>query len=73
MFGNVSLNHVVELDAGAVAELVEELSALGWPVEVEPGRETLAGRAGERLEGTLQVTFPEGDGELVIPLPRVPG
>src|SRR5512139_2786168 len=73
MFSNVSLNLVVELDAGAVAGLVEELAALGWPVEVEPGREALAGRAGERLEGTLQVTFPEGDGELVIPLPRVPG
>jgi hypothetical protein len=30
-------------------------------------------RAGERLEGTLLLDFPDGDGELVIPQPRVPG
>jgi hypothetical protein len=72
-FSNLSLNLIVELDGSAVAGLVDELAALGWPVEVEPGREALAGRAGDRLEGTLQVTFPEGDGELVIPLPAVPG
>lgn len=30
-------------------------------------------RAGERLEGTLLLDFPDGDGELVIPLPKVPG
>jgi hypothetical protein len=73
MFSNVSLNLLVELDGSAVAALLDELAALGWPVEVEPGREALSARGGERLGGTLQVTFPEGDGELVIPLPRVPG
>jgi hypothetical protein len=72
-FSNLSLNLLVELDGAAVTGLVDELTALGWPAEVEPGRQTLAGRAGDRLEGTVQATFPEADGELVIPLPRVPG
>jgi len=49
------------------------VAAPGWPVELEPDRAALAARAGDRLEGTFQVTFPEGDGELVIPLPKVPG
>jgi hypothetical protein len=42
-------------------------------VGVDPERDALAARAGDRLEGTFQVTFPEGDGELVIPVPAVPG
>jgi len=73
MFSNLSLNLVVEMHGGAVPALVDELVALGWHVEVEPGREALSGREGDRLEGTLQLTFPEGDGELVIPVPAVPG
>jgi hypothetical protein len=73
LFSNVSLNLLVELDGSGLAGLVDELAALGWPVEVEPDREALAGRTVDRLEGTLQVTFPEGDGELAIPLPAVPG
>lgn len=73
MFSNLSLNLLVELEATAVVALADELAALGWPVELAPSREQLLARAGERLEGTFKVDFPEGDGELVIPLPRVPG
>lgn len=73
MFSNLSLNLLVELDAAEVAGLAADLAALGWPVELEPPAEALLARAGERLEGTVLVDFPEGDGELVIPLPKVPG
>jgi hypothetical protein len=73
MFSNLSLNLLVELEAGAVVDIADELKGLGWPVDLEPPREALLARAGERLEGTLLLDFPEGDGELVIPLPRVPG
>jgi hypothetical protein len=73
MFSNLSLNVIVEMSGAGVAALVEALEASGWSVEVEPDREALAVRAADRLEGTLQVTFPEGDGELRIPLPVVPG
>ncbi len=72
-FSNLSLNLLVELEAAAVVGIVDELQGLGWPVDLEPPREALLGRAGERLEGTLLLDFPDGDGELVIPLPRVPG
>jgi hypothetical protein len=73
MFSNVSLNLLVELDAALVVGLADELEGLGWPVDLEPPREVLLARTGERLEGTLLLDFPDGDGELVIPQPRVPG
>jgi hypothetical protein len=73
MFGNLSLNLLVEMPGGEVGPLADALAARGWHVEVEPGREALAARAADRLEGTFQVTFPEGDGELAIPTPAVPG
>lgn len=73
MFSNLSLNLLVELEATAVLDIADELQGLGWPIELEPPREALRARAGERLEGTLLLDFPEGDGELVIPQPRVPG
>ena len=73
MFSNLSLSLIVEMTGGGVAALVDSLASRGWQVEVDPGREALAARAGDRLEGTLQVTFPEGDGELAIPVPAVPG
>lgn len=73
MFSDLSLNLVVELTGAALLALLDELDALGWPVEVEPGREALTARAGERLEGTFQLTFPQGQGELAIPQPAVPG
>jgi len=74
LFSDVSLNLIVELSGPGVVALVDGLGALGWPVEVAPAREALAGRAGGGLlEGTFQVTFPEGKGELVIPTPAVPG
>jgi len=73
MFSNLSLAMIVELSGGGVAALVDSLAALGWGVEVDPGRDALVARADDRLEGTFQVTFPEGDGELVIPVPAVPG
>ena len=73
MFSNLALNLLVELDAAEVVALADELQGLGWPVDLEPPREALLARAGERLEGTVRLDFPEGDGELVIPLPKVPG
>lgn len=73
MFSNLALSLLVELEAAEVVGLADELAALGWHVELEPPRELLATLAGERLEGTVRLDFPEGDGELVIPLPKVPG
>lgn len=74
MFSDVSLNLIVELSAPGVVALVDGLAGLGWPVEVEPAREALAAQpAGGTIEGTVQVTFPEGKGEHVIPTPAVPG
>ena len=73
MFSNLSLNMIIEMTGSGVLALVDSLTALGWHVEVEPDRAALAGRAADRLEGTFQVTFPEGDGELAIRLPAVPG
>jgi hypothetical protein len=73
MFSNLSLNLIVEMSGGGVVALVDSLGALGWQVEVDPGRDELAARATDRLEGTFQVTFPDGDGEMVIPAPAVPG
>lgn len=73
MFSNLALNLLVELEAVEVVGLADELAGLGWPVDLVPAREALLARAGARLEGTLLLDFPEGDGELVIPLPRVPG
>ena len=73
MFSNLSLAMIVELRGGAVPALADALAALGWPVELDPEREQLAQRAGDLLQGTVQVTFPDGDGELRIPMPAVPG
>ena len=73
MFSNLALTLLVELEAAAVVGLADELEGLGWPVELEPPRQELLRRSGERLEGTVLLDFPEGDGELVIPLPKVPG
>ncbi|MCM2334315.1 MAG: hypothetical protein NDI82_10255 [Anaeromyxobacteraceae bacterium] len=73
LFSNLALNLLVELEAAEVVGLADELEARGWPVELDPPRPALLARAGERLEGTVRLDFPEGDGELVIPLPRAPG
>jgi hypothetical protein len=73
MFSNLSLNLVVELSGEGVLTLVDALVAQGWGVEVHPDRAALAQRARDRLQGTFQVTFSEGDGELTIPVPAVPG
>jgi hypothetical protein len=72
-FSNLALNLLVELEAAEVVGLADELEGLGWPVDLEPPREALLALAGERLEGTVLLDFPDGDGELVIPLPKVPG
>jgi hypothetical protein len=73
MFSNLSLNLIVEMTGAGVVALADTLVASGWEVEVDPGKDSLAVRVADRLEGTFQVTFPEGDGELVIPVPAVPG
>jgi hypothetical protein len=73
MFGNLALSMIIELTGRQLLVLLDSLLARGWSVEVEPGREAVAQRADDALEGTLQLTFPEGDGELRIPTPWVPG
>jgi hypothetical protein len=70
---DLTLTMLVELDAPSVLALADGLRALGWPVELEPGRDALGARSAERLEGTVQLTFPEGRGELSHPQPAVPG
>ena len=64
---------LVELPGAEVGALADALAARGWHVELEPGPGALAARADGRVEGTFQVTFPEGDGELAVPTPAVPG
>jgi hypothetical protein len=73
MFSNLSLAMIIEMTGSGVLALVASLVALGWQAEVEPASDSLAGRGEDRLGSTLQVTFPEGDGELAIPQPAVPG
>jgi len=73
MFSNLSLAMIIELNGSRVLSLLDSLVALGWDVDVDPDREAIARRATDLLEGTLQMTFPEGDGELRIPVPAVPG
>ena len=73
MFSNLSINLIVEATGAGVVAVVDGLQALGWNVELEPTRELLLERAADRLEGTLQLTFPEGDGGLKVVTPAVPG
>jgi len=73
VFSDVSLSLLVELTGPGAAALVDALAALGWPAEVDPPRDALAAAGAERLEGTVQVTFPEGAGALAHPQPAVPG
>jgi hypothetical protein len=73
MFSDLSINLIVEATGAAVSRIAGELAGLGWSVELEPTPELLASRAADRLEGTLQLTFPQGGGELKITTPAVPG
>lgn len=73
MFSNLSINLIVEATGAGIVAVVDELAALGWIPEVEPARVLLLGRAADRMEGTLQLTFPEGDGSLKVTTPAVPG
>jgi hypothetical protein len=73
MFSNLSINLIVEATGAGVVAVVDGLQALGWYVDLEPTRELLLERAADRLEGTLQLTFPEGDGALKVTTPAVPG
>jgi hypothetical protein len=72
-FSDLSLNLLVELRGAGVVALVDALAGLGWPIEVEPGRDALDACAGAPLEGTVQLTFPEGQGALRHVQPAVPG
>jgi hypothetical protein len=73
MFSNLSLALIVEMTGAEVIALADEFLGIGWHVDLEPARDVLAASPAEPLEGTVQVTFPDGDGELVIPVPAVPG
>jgi hypothetical protein len=73
MFSNLALSMIVEMNGSRALSLLESLVAMGWDVDVDPDREALALRATDLLEGTFQLTFPDGDGELAISLPAVPG
>ncbi len=73
MFSNLSLCLIVETTGDGASALASALASLGWIVEVVPDPPTLARRGGDLLEGTVQLTFPAGDGQLEIPTPSVPG
>ncbi len=73
MFSNLSLCLIVEMTGDGVSALATSLESLGWIVEVAPDLPELGRRGGEMLEGTVQLTFPAGDGALEIPTPSVPG
>ncbi len=73
MFSNLSLCLIVEMTGDGVSALAKDLESLGWIVEADPDRSALGRRGGELLEGTVQLTFSAGDGELEIPTPSVPG
>jgi hypothetical protein len=73
LFSNLALSMVIELSGSQLLALLDSIAARGWKVEVDPDREAIARRAADPLEGTFQMTFPEGDGELKIPVPYVPG
>jgi hypothetical protein len=73
MFSNLALSMIVEMNGSRALSLLESLVAMGWDVDVDPDCEALALRATDLLEGTFQLTFPDGDGELAISLPAVPG
>ncbi len=72
-FSNLSLSCIVEIRAPNLLALVDSLAVSGWHVEIAPDRATLSAAPEIALEGTLQVTFAGGDGELRIPVPAVPG
>lgn len=72
MFGNRSLNLLVEMAGQDVGTLVDALAARGWIVEFEPGRESLAARGDGRLARTFRAPFPEGESDLAVPAPAVP-
>lgn len=73
MFSDLSINLIVEATGAGVARIVDDLVALGWSVELEPTLELLRVREADRLEGTLQLTFPQGSGDLKVTTPAVPG
>jgi hypothetical protein len=70
--GHPSLSVIIELSGHQLLSLLDSLVARGWDVEVDPGREAVARRAGDALGGTLQLTFPEGDGGPRVPAPYLP-
>jgi hypothetical protein len=73
MFSSLSLSLIVETMGTEVMAFADELLGIGWHVDLDPARDVLAASPAEPLEGTVQVTFPDGDGNLVIPVPAVPG
>jgi hypothetical protein len=73
IFSNLSLSMIVEMEGSRVLSLLDQLEELGWDVDVNPDREVLERHADEVFQGTFQLIFPEGDGELRIPVPAVPG
>jgi len=73
MFSNLSLTLIVELPGSGLISLLDALVAQKWSVDCEPDRDAIGQRMSELLEGTVQLTFPAGDGELRIEQPAVPG
>lgn len=70
-FSNLSLNLIVEVSGKGALAIVDGLAGLGWQVKADPAREALD--TSEVLEGTLEITFPGGDGSLKDVVPKVPG
>ena len=76
MLSDLSLSMIVEINASQILPLATSLIANGWRLQCEPPLETFSSqdsRQTNAIEGTFQMTFKDGTGELKIPVPAVPG
>lgn len=68
-FSDVALTLIIELPAGHLEQLYQELTALMDMKEWEPGEYTTA----KHCEIALEINFSSGTGKLSISTPSVPG
>lgn len=73
MFSNLSINFNIEIKSNLYSDLINTLKQQGWKVEFDPKEEAFNDSEAKLMEGTLQITFPEGDGTLKQIIPAVPG
>ena len=72
MFSNMSLVFQVEIDPSGVKSIVEVLKHAGWYVSLEP-EEVSSIVSPQKLQGSVQITFANANGNMRIPVPTVPG